>query len=184
MQAGLQTQNLYAFISSGTGLARVSSPRSFVWTDVWSLGSKFGLHHVVRLLDILQNHMLLETFNHGSWSWFASCFQVSFLTQTPLQLGLSGAGNQLVVPGSTIPIPIAGWASDTESLRLYFIWHGPGAESHSKSLVRLSETFNHGSWSWFASCFQVSYDPNSFAIGTIRSEHCKQRRFTLQAAVR
>jgi len=37
----------------------------------------------------------------------------------------------------------------------------------------VSETFNHGSWSWFASCFQVvlvvSFDPNSFASRTIRS---------------
>ena len=55
LQAGLRTQNLYAFVSSGTGLAQMAESHS--------------KSHVVRLS---------ETFNHGSWSWFASCFQVSY----------------------------------------------------------------------------------------------------------
>jgi len=48
------------------------------------------------------------------------------------------------VPWSTIPIPIAGWASDTASLRLYFIWHGPvvlkTTTSVAATLVRLNQT--------------------------------------------
>ena len=46
------------------------------------------------------------------------------------------AGSRLIHTHSLThsPIPIAGWASDTESLRLYFIWHGPGVSAASRGV--------------------------------------------------